>query len=136
MKLQLSDIVNCWEPLLKLSERELPIKNAFRLGKIVKILSEERQMIENSKIKLFQKYGNPDPINSEQVKVSDENMPKLLAEWNAFLNETTEIDIEPIDSAFFEEIAYVNLTGRDMSFLMPLIEEFNARKKRNFNKKD
>jgi hypothetical protein len=129
MKLLLADIINCWDPLVKLSERELPIKSAFRIGRLVKAISEERQLIENSKVKLFEKYGAPDPDNPVQIKVADEKMKDLLQEWNAFLSQSVDVNIEPLDDEFFNEISYINLTGRDTSFLIPLMKEHHEGKK-------
>jgi hypothetical protein len=127
MKLILADIVNAWDPLMKLSERELPIKSAFRIGKVLKVISEERQLIENAKVKLFEKFGGPDPDNPGQIKVPDEKMKELLSEWNAFLSQPTEVNLEPLDEEFFNEISYINLTGRDVSFLLPLMKDYNIR---------
>lgn len=135
MKLTLAEIVSAWDPLVKLADRELPIKNAFILGKVIKTLGEERQNIENAKITLFQRYGAADPENPDQIKVDPDKMPDLLKEWNQFLEQEIEINIEPLNEKFIEDISYVNMTGRELSFLYPLMQEYiNEKGSNNKNK--
>ena len=120
MKLKIVDIISLWEPLLKLAEREIPIKIAFKLGRLIKTLEIERRLIEEHKIKLLQKYGVAD---SETLVIPNDKQKDFLGEWNSFIETEIEVNIEPLNLDFFDEISYVNMTSKEMANLYVLTEE-------------
>ena len=59
IKIKLHTLVEAKEPLLNLSTKELPLKTSYKLAKAIKKVNDELVFFEEGRLKLCQKYGNP-----------------------------------------------------------------------------
>ena len=105
--------------LQKLIAQDVPIKIAFKVGKIIKVLDSEYTVFEESKKKLFEKHGEENIEKNLEVK--PENMKVFTKELNELLSIEVDIDIEKIKLEDLGE--EVKLSPIDASNLDILIEE-------------
>lgn len=135
MKMKLGEVNRAWAPLVKLADKELPIGVAYKLGKIVKAVSEEIQAIEEHRMGLVKKYGSVQ--DGMEIRVDDQKMAPFTEDWAALLETEVILDIEPLGLDFLKEISYINMTARDMAFLKPFISDLDDdTPKKSTNKKD
>ena len=95
MKFQLGEIRNMKDPLIKLLDKEIPIKSAWKLNKLVKAFDKELGEIEEFRINLVQKLGTANE-ESGAVQVPDDKMEQFVTEFNELLMTEIEVDFEPI----------------------------------------
>lgn len=96
MKLKLGDVTMMQQGLTVLLNQPLPIKLSYKLGKLVKIVDEEIQEIENRRIELVKKYGVEDKEKGT-IKVSDENQDHFMKEYSELLDLDVNLDFEQVD---------------------------------------
>lgn len=98
MKLLNGEIFNAREPLQKLIEKELPVKVAYGLAKMVNRLNEQFKIIEDVRQGLIRKYGEADKEDPQkmEVKASSENYPKFVVEMTELMNQEVEVVIEKV----------------------------------------
>ena len=128
IKITLAEAYNSVQPLRKLSEKELPIKTAYTLGKLIRVIWDEVQYVETMRTKLATKYGKPNDKGG--FDLDEENKEKFLEEWNELMAKTLEIDVEPWNDDLMNEISYVNMTPGDMAFLSVLMEGYKPRSRK------
>lgn len=113
----LGELKNIEESIKKLVNSEIPIKISYRLSKIIAKLSTELSLFEEHRITLVRKYAETteDESGTSQVKVSKENMPLFIEEFNTLLQEPVTIQFVPIninslgDNLNFSPLDMVNL---------------------------
>lgn len=113
----LGELKNIEESIKKLVNSEIPIKISYRLSKIIAKLSTELSLFEEHRIALVRKYAETteDESGTSQVKVSQENMPLFIEEFNTLLQEPVTIQFVPIninslgDNLNFSPLDMVNL---------------------------
>lgn len=117
MKFKLGEIRTLESSLAKLMNKELPIKAAYRLGKLLKAVSEELTIIENNRVKLIKKYskGEDESGNFEVIKEKVDDFKKEFAD---FLTEEVEIDCKPVS---ISELGDISLAPIDLIRLDKLI---------------
>lgn len=98
MKVKLSKIVNSVPSLKFLSEQTTQAKTAFKLAKMLNIISAELDVFENTRKKLFAQYKLPD-----QDQIAPENIESFKSEITALLD--IEVDMP------FDQISIVELAG-------------------------
>lgn len=124
MKTKLANVKMMEQSLSKLVDKELNIKVAYRLSKILKVVGEELSELEKARQKLVKKYSDDtktdkdSETNQQELKVSKENEQKFFKEYSQLLEEEVEFDIKPVS---IEELEGVSLTPRDISFLSDII---------------
>ncbi|MCD6436250.1 MAG: hypothetical protein J7L15_07660 [Clostridiales bacterium] len=123
MKVKLVEIKNAEEPLKKIVNKELNIRVAYKLAKLLKVFSSELVVIEEARIKLVRKFAEID--EDKIMKVPQEKTQEFMSEFIEFLQEEIDIDFEPIDISEIEDITF---TASDMlkveKFLKNKIEEY------------
>jgi hypothetical protein len=102
MKFQLGEIRNMKDPMIALLDKELPIKAAWKLNKLVKAFDKELGEIEDFRVKLVQKLGNEDEEGN--VQVPEEKMESFVTEFNELLMTEIEVDFDAIDIDTLGEI--------------------------------
>ena len=95
MKLQLGEIRNMKEPMALLLDKNLAIKSAWKLTKLVKIFDKELADIEEFRIGLVKKLGTED--NEGALQVPEEKMGEFIDNFNELLMSEIDIDFEPIE---------------------------------------
>lgn len=118
MTLTLMQIKNAEAVLNKLLTSPLPVKVSYRLSKIIKKLNEELTQFENSRQKLFEKYGTDDGQGS--LTVGDQNQAVFLSELNSLLAET--VDLEDIKIQL-DDIADIKFSAVEIAQLEPWLQE-------------
>ena len=119
MKFNLIEIRALEQSLVKLNDKELPIRIAFRLGKFLKKIYEELALIEKYRKDLVKKYSNGEDKsgNYEVIKDKEEDFKK---EFSELLMEEIDIDFSPIS---ISELGDISLTPVDMIRLDKIIYE-------------
>lgn len=105
-------------------EVPLPAKHSWRLSRVMKKLQEDIQDFNTSRQELFDKYGTEAKMTDEQAKmaspgskaiqITEENREVFAKELDELLNETIEIEFEPIPISMFADS---NLSIADMANL-------------------
>jgi len=97
MELTVQEILQMKEVLQKILGVDIPVKTAFRLGKLAVKLQEELQFFQKTRLSLLEKYGT---INKEDdtVSIEDEDKRKQFTEdIQQVLSEQINIDFNPIN---------------------------------------
>jgi hypothetical protein len=105
--------------LKKLLELQLPIKIAYRFSKALAKISKELALLNEQHSNLVRKYG----INNEEtqeIRVSPENMEAFVAEFNELISEKIEVSMAPISIDSLPDS--LNITPFDMANLEKFFE--------------
>ena len=123
MKLKLSDI-SLMSPaltnLIKQEDVKLPVRTSFKLSKIIKTLSNELSSVEETKIKLFKKYGSQNEDGQLQILPETEEHENFIRELGELMSEEVDLDIKPIS---IDDLGDINISVKDMLALSHIIEE-------------
>lgn len=109
MKFQLGEIRNMKEPLGTLMEKEIPIKAAWKLNRLIKNFDKELGDIEGFRVDLIKKLGKETPEGD--ISVPNEKMEEFVNGFNELLMTEVEVEFEPIDVNVFGDI---QMSSRDM----------------------
>ncbi len=96
MKVLLNDIQNAKEIITKLANVDLPIKESYLLSKLIKLLNEEYNTIEEFRMNLVRKYGETDGDNIKVIP-GTENFISFMNEYNQFMNTEIDLNLSKID---------------------------------------
>jgi hypothetical protein len=121
VELTLGEIKNLEHSFTKLVEQDLPVRLAYRLGKILKQINNELEHIENLRIALVKKYGTNDE-KTNTINVSIDKLEAFLQEWTELLNEKVNLDFEKIKLSELEELE-IKITPIDFIKLEYFIDE-------------
>jgi hypothetical protein len=108
----LGEVRNMKEPLGSLLDKQVPIKTAWKLNRLVKVFDKELGDIEEFRVNLIKKLGEEDAEGN--VQVAEDKMEEFVKEFNELLGQEIETDFEPIDIDSFGE---VSLSARDTMIL-------------------
>ena len=112
MKFALGEIRNMKDPLTSLLDKEVPIKTAWALNRLVKVFDKELGEIEEFRVSLIKKLGTED--DEGNVQVPEDKMQEFVTEFNELLGQEIDTDFEPIKVDSFGD---VNLSAREMMVL-------------------
>lgn len=110
MKITLAEIKSLEKSLSKIFDKDLNIKIAYRLGKLLKKMSDEMNLLEENRIKLVKKYGKQTEDNG-QFAVDPDKTQDFYNEINELMQVEIDIDFEPIS---LEEFGDIKLSASDM----------------------
>ena len=96
MKFQLGEIRQMKEPLIGMLDKDLPIKSAWRLHKLVKAFDKELGEIEEFRVGLVKKLGEEEDEEG-MVQVPEGKMEQFVTEFNELLMTEIEVKYEPIE---------------------------------------
>ena len=115
MKTSIKQILNARETLSRLAGRTLPVKQSYRLAKLVKAVNDELSIYEGERIKLCEKYGT---LNKEKriYEFEDEAYKSFETDINVLQSQEVELDIKLID------ISDLELSAQDIINIEPFIE--------------
>ena len=121
VQLKLGEIRLLIEGLRKIVDKPLPVKTAYRLSKIIRIVNDEFTDFETARGKLVRKHSKEGEEGSPaEVKVDPEKQQQFFEEFNTLLGEEIEIDINLIS---LEDLGDISLTAADMFSLQKIIKE-------------
>ena len=120
MNITISEILNAKPVLEKLVDKEISIKTAYRLSRVIKELNGELQTFEEQRQKLVHKYGTQKKDAPEgSITVTEENMGEFQKELSELLTAELNLNCTPMDIDEFDD---VKLTTSEIllidSFLM------------------
>ena len=110
MKFQLGEIRNMKDPLIKLLDKEIPIKSAWKLNKLVKAFDKELGEIEEFRVGLVQKLGTSDE-ETQAVQVPEDKMEQFVVEFNELL--MTEIEVE-FDGISIDTLGDIQCSAKEL----------------------
>lgn len=115
MKTTIKQILTARETLSRLAGQTLPVKQSYRLAKLVKVVNNELSIYEGERIKLCEKYGT---LNKEKhiYEFEDEKYKSFETDINILQSQEVELDIKPID------ISGLELSAQDIINIEPFIE--------------
>lgn len=115
MKTSIKQILNARETLSRLAEKALPVKQSYRLAKLIKAVNNELSIYEGERVKLCEKYGT---LNKEKriYEFEDEAYKSFEADINVLQSQEVELDIKLID------ISDLEFSAQDIISIEPFIE--------------
>lgn len=123
MKLKAIEILNTYEALAKLADKELDLQSACTVAKNLKELSLSKEVIDKKRKELIDKYAekNEDgtPVREgDGIKITD--IPAFLQHMNELLASETEVQLSPISKSALSEI---KISPKDILSLTELLKE-------------
>lgn len=116
MKTTIKSILNATDTLSRLAEKALPVRQSYRLAKLVKAVNDELSIYEGERIKLCEKYGT---LNKEAKKYDINDTDGFYRDSAVLLSQEVELDVKPID------ISGLELSAQDIINIEPFIEVIN-----------
>ena len=113
MNIKLIQILSARDTLSRLGERTLPVKQSYRLAKLIKAINNEMGVYEGERIKLCEKYGT---LSEDKTKYDIHDMEGFSRDSEELLNQEIELEAKPIDISGFE------LSAQDIIKIEPFIE--------------
>lgn len=121
MELTLGQIQDMKDALRRLSEERIPLKTAFKLNKLINVVDDNLQIIEDQRIKLVNKLGTEDKDGSVSIDAKDTNaIQTFQKEYMELMDEKIELDF---DLLVISELPDVKLSTQDMLKLASLFKE-------------
>jgi hypothetical protein len=115
----LGELKSIEESLRKITTLSLPVKVSYRLSKCLTKISKELGFLEEQRMNLVRKYGTAVEETGE-IKVTTENMPDFVKEYNELLQEELRIEFSPIS---LDSVENLELTPLDMVQLEKFFKE-------------
>ena len=117
IKLKMYQVRSMKDPLTKLIEKEIKVSLAFRITKLIKVIDQYLEDIEELRISLVNKLG----VKNEEtntIEVPGKKMKQFSQSMNELLNEEVTIDFTPIPIAELGDD--LELATKDLMILEPL----------------
>lgn len=123
MTLKALSILNTYEALTKLADKELDLQSACTVAKNLKELSLAKEVIDKKRKELIDKYAekNADgtPVQEgDGIKITD--VPAFMQHMNELLASETEAQLSPISKSALSEI---KISPKDILSLTELLKE-------------
>ena len=98
MKLTNGEIFNAKVPLGQLSANKFPVKVSYGLAKLASKLNDQLQVIEKVRQGLIETYGEKDPENPKQTRVTpeSENWLKFVEEYGELMSQEVEVVFDAV----------------------------------------
>lgn len=113
MNTTINQLLTARDTLSRLAERTLPVKQSYRLAKLIKAVNDEMSVYDSERIKLCEKYGT---LNQEQKQYDINDKESFVRESTELLNQEVELDVKPID------ITELELSAQDILNIEPFVE--------------
>ena len=129
MKILLKDLSQVNQSLLKILQKEIDIKLAYRMRKISGKIVGELKHIENEVNELRKKYGEKEKVDGKdtgRVKVPDKNQEAFEKDVNAMLEVEVNLGAELIPYECLEGMG--KISPLDLANIEKFIEEPKGKK--------
>ena len=115
MKITINQILLARDTLSRLAGQSLPVKQSYKLAKLVKAVNGEIGVYDGERIKLCEKYGK---LNKDKnlYEFDGDNRGKFGVDINVLQEQEIELDIKPID------ISDLELSAQDIISIEPFVE--------------
>ena len=104
MKFTLGEIRGLEESLVKIMNKEIPVKAAYKLGKFLKKVSKELVTIEEQRISLVKKYSKGENEKGD-FQVLSEKENDFRKEFVELLQTEVNIDVQTVSIEDFGDIS-------------------------------
>jgi hypothetical protein len=95
MKIKVSKLANSIPSIKFISQQTVPAKICFKLAKFINAISQELDVLEQSRKMIVEKYSFVNK-ETEQFDIKPENQSQFEKEMLDLFNEEVEISLEPI----------------------------------------
>ena len=117
------DILNTYESLAKLADKELDLQTACTIAKNLQELAVTKEVIDKKRTELINKYAeknaNGTPVQEgDGIKITD--VPSFMQHMNDLLAAETEVTLSPISKSALSEI---KISPKDILSLTNLLKE-------------
>lgn len=113
MKTTIKSILKATDTLARLAGRTLPVKQSYRLAKLVRAVDAELTVYNGERIKLCERYGT---VNAEKTNYDINDWDGFNRGINELQSQEVELDVKPID------IDGLELSAQDIIDIEPFIE--------------
>lgn len=113
MNIKLIQILTARDTLSRLAERTLPVRQSYRLAKLIKAINGEMSVYERERIKLCEKHGT---LNKDEKKYDIHDIEGFNRDSEELLNQEIELEAKPVD------ISGLELSAQDIIKIEPFIE--------------
>ena len=93
----LAQVMEAQPALERLSSERLPVKVAYRVGKLLRLVRPEAEQFVNQRNDLVRQFGESKP--NGDVEVTAENRDAFFAKVNELATVEVQFDIEPLEIA-------------------------------------
>ncbi len=123
MKLKALDILNAYEALIKLADKELDLQSACTIAKNLRELAVAKEVIDKKRADLISKYAEKNADGSpvqegDGIKITD--APAFMQHMNGLLAAKTEVALSFISKSALSEI---KISPKDILSLTNLLKE-------------
>ena len=112
MKKKLGEIRSLVIVINKVKSQDIDAKIAYKLKKQTAKLRIESEGIEEGRLKIVQKY-----LEGKEKIIAKDKAQKFMDEFNKFLNQETEINIDPINVEELINIKDLKISTNDIEFI-------------------
>ena len=125
IKIKMSELLNCTEPLQKLASKELKARLALQIARLLKEAEKEIQNFNDVRMNLINKYGEKDAEG--QLLTDDKGnckiLPSDISTFTKELNELVETEVEiNANKLNLDTLDNLDFTPSDMAVLEPFID--------------
>ena len=118
------EIINVYEALTKMAEKEMDLKTACIIAENIKTLSIYKEKSEEKRDKIILEYAEKDddgnPIITENNNVKISNMPECNGKIVELLNTDLDVEIKKIPKSSLENLS---LSPKDILPLLDYLSE-------------
>ena len=124
MTLKASEIIEIYDSLAKIADKEIDFNTACIIAKNIKNLSISKEIVDKKRNEIVLKYGEKD--NDGKLKENDEgsvkieNMNGFMSEIDNLLSSETDVDIIQISK---ESIKDLKISAKDAMGLINILSE-------------
>ena len=117
MKLSMKKLTQIKPSLQKLLSQDIPVKTSFKLTKWIKTLNPEYESFEESRKKLFEKYGTKNIEGNLEIK------PEKAVIFNKEFKELLKIEVDvKLDKIKLEDLGEkIEISPLDLSNLVEIL---------------
>lgn len=112
----LKNLIMAKDALQKLAEQPLPVKQSYRLSKIIKAVKPELEVFESERIKICEKFGTLNESKNSYNITDEESFKK---EYEELVSQPVELDFKPLNLL---ECDNIKITAHDCELLEPFLE--------------
>ena len=124
MKLKASDVIEIYESLTKIADREIDFNTACIIANDLKVLTPSKEVTDKRRDSIVAKYavktaeGNIEQDENGNIKIVDAN--SFMKEMDELLKSETDIDIKLIPKDSIKEL---HISAKDVMGLMHILED-------------
>lgn len=111
MKIKVRDLYAINSVMQRVAMQPMEAAAAFKIGRILRKISEPVSDAEAQRMSLLRKYGYTD---GQQFTVPPERMEEFLSEFNPVLDTEVEVDVAPVPASLFPDLSPAEAAALDL----------------------